>query len=138
MKIAFVISTLSAGGAERVAAILCNRWAEQRHAVSLITFESAVAHSHYSLHPQIERFPLDMLRSNNSATMLAVRNAQRILRLRSVIKRLKPDVVVSFIVEQNVTTILATRGFGVPVVVSERVHPGFHDIGRVRSRARRR
>jgi glycosyltransferase involved in cell wall biosynthesis len=37
----------------------------------------------------------------------------------------------------NILTILATRGLGLPVVVSERIHPAHHDIGIVRSLARR-
>ncbi len=137
MKIAFVISTLAAGGAERVAAILCNRWAEQGHSVSLITFENAAAPSHYALHPALKRIPLDLLHTNSGEAMLAVRSAQRIRRLRLAIKQLEPDIVVSFMVEQNVLTIIATRGLGVPVIVSERVHPGFHAIGRVRSLVRK-
>ena len=47
MRISFVIQNLSAGGAERVASMLANRWSELGHEVTLLTFEAPGALSHY-------------------------------------------------------------------------------------------
>ena len=41
MRIAFILPTFAAGGAERVASLLCNFWAEQGHDVIALTFEGA-------------------------------------------------------------------------------------------------
>ena len=57
--------------------------------------------------------------------------------MRTAIEASGSEVVVSFLTEANVPAILAARSAGVPVVVSERVHPGYHLIGRLRSLLRR-
>ena len=49
----------------------------------------------------------------------------------------KPDVVISFIDLTNVMVLLATRGLGLPVIVSERIDPHHHAIGRVGTALRR-
>src|SRR6185312_13392411 len=41
MRIAFILPTFTAGGAERVASLLCNYWVEQGHDVIALTFEGA-------------------------------------------------------------------------------------------------
>jgi glycosyltransferase involved in cell wall biosynthesis len=50
-------------------------------------------------------------------------NARRLLRLRQLLRASRPDVVLSFLSATNVLTMLATRGLGVPVIVSERSDP---------------
>jgi glycosyltransferase involved in cell wall biosynthesis len=52
------------------------------------------------------------------------------------VKSLTPDVVVSFMIGINVTTLVSCRGLGVPVVVSERIDPSVHDIGLFKKFAR--
>jgi hypothetical protein len=49
MRIAFVIPNLGAGGAERVASLLCNEWVRTGHEVSAITFEPRGAKPVYVL-----------------------------------------------------------------------------------------
>ena len=43
---------------------------------------------------------------------------------------MKPDVVISFMDRPNILTLLATRGSGIPVIVSERTDPAGRHIGR--------
>jgi len=50
--------------------------------------------------------------------------------MRRNILALKPDVVLSFIDQTNIRTIACLIGSGIPVVVSERIHPGHHPIPR--------
>jgi len=54
-------------------------------------------------------------------------NLKRVKALRSAIAAEKPDVVVSFMEQTNVLTLLAVVG-AIPVIVSERVHP-MHPVG---------
>src|SRR3546814_3981766 len=45
---------------------------------------------------------------------------RRILGLRRVFARLKPDVILSFLTRTNVQSLMAAVGMDVPVIVSER------------------
>jgi GalNAc-alpha-(1->4)-GalNAc-alpha-(1->3)-diNAcBac-PP-undecaprenol alpha-1,4-N-acetyl-D-galactosaminyltransferase len=53
----------------------------------------------------------------------------RVLRLRDELRRSRPDVVISFMDTTNVLTILASRGLGIPVIISERNDPRRHAMG---------
>ncbi|MCY4190745.1 MAG: hypothetical protein OXD42_05380, partial [Rhodospirillaceae bacterium] len=70
MRIAFLVSSLSAGGAERVAATLCNAWsdgvASATHEVHLLTYAAADATSAYPISPAVVRHPLDLFRASHS------------------------------------------------------------------------
>ena len=44
------------------------------------------------------------------------------------IRQSRPDVVISFLDFPNIVTLLATRGLGVPVIVSERANPAYDDL----------
>lgn len=57
-----------------------------------------------------------------------VRNLGRARRLRHALAREEPDAVISFIAETNVLVLLASVGLPFPVIVSERVDPGYHRI----------
>ncbi len=137
LRIALVISSFDAGGAERVASILCNRWARAGHAVTAIVWSPPSKPAHYPLDPSINYVPLDLARKSTGPLDVARQNLRRLWCLREALRRTDPTVVVSFMVEQNVLAILAARSLRIPVVASERVHPGAHVIGRMRDTARR-
>lgn len=132
MRIAFVISALGAGGAERVAATLCNAWSAAGHEVHLLTYLARGTPSHFAIDPRVALHPLDLLKSSESPLAFLANNLVRIRALRRRFVRLRPDVIVSFTVENNVIAVLATRGLGIPVIVAERTHPAHYRIGRVR------
>jgi glycosyltransferase involved in cell wall biosynthesis len=128
MKIALVLHSMGGGGAERVSAALANAWSEQGHKVSLITF-SGKEIDKYVLADSIERIVLG-LSGESIGTFDAIRsNIQRILSLRRAVIQLMPDVVVGMMTGAAVSSILATRGLKIPVIVSERVHPPCFPLG---------
>ena len=53
MRIAFVIPSLGAGGAERVASLLANDWSANGHEVTLVTFDAPGTEPFFALHPGI-------------------------------------------------------------------------------------
>ena len=57
--------------------------------------------------------------------------------IRRALIATKPDVVISFIDLTNVMVLLATRGLRLPVIVSERIDPHHHAIGRAGTALRR-
>jgi len=57
--------------------------------------------------------------------------------IRQAVRRFAPDVVVSFIEQNNVRVLAALLGTGIPVIVSERTDPRLHRVGRSWAAARR-
>ena len=57
-------------------------------------------------------------------------NLKRIRVLRRAIQVSGPDGVISFMDTTNVLTLLATRGLGMAVIVSERIDPWMYSIGK--------
>lgn len=131
MHIAFVISSLETGGAERVLSELANCWASRGHKASLITLSAPGTPSLYPLDPRVCLVQLNQLAAVDSNVNILVRLkniAKRIFRLRKALKVAKPDVIISFVDVMNITTILASRGLEIPVIVSERTHPAYYQL----------
>ncbi|HEY9271118.1 MULTISPECIES: glycosyltransferase family 4 protein [Achromobacter] len=121
MKILMLVSSMHAGGAERVAATLVNAWAERGDSVILTPTYSSKGSCFYPLSDKVELAWLaDLAGTRVSGAMAAFK---RLLALRRHIRESKPDVVVSFLTNVNVAAILATRGLGVPLIVCERTNP---------------
>ncbi len=137
MHIACVIASLGAGGAERVLTRLVNDWVAQGHRVSLLTFMPPGKPSHYPLAPAVSRRDLDLLASSHGLWQGVRTNGRRISVLRRALLASQPDVVLAFVDQTNILTLLAARGTGLPVVISERIHPAHHPIGRLWQMLRR-
>lgn len=123
MRIALVISALGAGGAERVIVTLANCWAARGWTVTLITFDPPQTAPYYEVDPRVQLRRLG-IESVGSPLWRAVRqNLRRIRALRQVLREAHPDIAISFLAKINVLTVLASRGLGFPVVVSEHNNP---------------
>lgn len=132
MKILLVISSLSSGGAERVMSIMANYWAEQGWDVTLVTL-SAVDADFYPLHTRVKRIGLDLLKPAKNVWHTAANTISRIRLLRSTMRRLSPQVVISFMDVMNIITLAAGLATQIPVIVSERVDPAYAQLGYVRN-----
>lgn len=128
-KVLFLLSAMTEGGAERVAAQLCNHWVNEGHAVTLMpTFSGRGA----CVYPLDERVELDYLADRVGSTKKSGWNyVRRFLALRRAVREIAPDVIVSFLTHVNVATLIATAGLSVPVFVSERIYPPSQPIGAV-------
>jgi len=122
MKLVFVIFSVQMGGAERVMSTMANYWAQRGHVVSIITL-CGIEADFYPLSPNITRITLGGAQPSANILQALLGNLSRILILRGALRKLTPDVVISFTTRINVMTLLATRGLGVPVLVSERCDP---------------
>lgn len=130
MRITLVISSLGVGGAERVMAAMANYWVEHGHQVTLVTLGSCATYW-YPLYPPVTRVALD-LASDSSTLWQALRaNVRRLVRLRRALCASRPDAIVSFMDATNVLTLIAGTGLQAPVIISERIDPRHHRIGRV-------
>jgi len=125
MRLTLVISSLERGGAERILSTLAGAWAERGRHVTLITFDDREVPA-YPVHPGITLTSLCVPNEEVKNPLYALyRNGRRIWLLRRLICQSQPDLVISFLDFPNVITLLATRGFGIPVIVSERANPEY-------------
>lgn len=131
MRMALVISSLGPGGAERVLTLLANRWAALGHTVSLITLAGCDESPFYDLHADIKLMPLGLLSQSQTLFAALSANIKRVKVLRKTIAKTAPGAVISFQDTTNVLTLMACSGMDVPVIVSDRVDPDLHDIGRI-------
>jgi GalNAc-alpha-(1->4)-GalNAc-alpha-(1->3)-diNAcBac-PP-undecaprenol alpha-1,4-N-acetyl-D-galactosaminyltransferase len=134
-RLLFFVSSMQGGGAERVAALLCNHWAEQGHQVTLVPTFSGRGECLYPLDERVRLIYLaDQVGTTRKSPLSLLR---RFLAMRALVREWGPDGVVSFLPHVNVAALLATRGLKVPVVVSERIHPPAMPIGPLWPRLRR-
>lgn len=129
MNIVFLISSLSSGGAERVASTLCNDWASRGDKVTLIPTFSGMEKPFYSLNENIEFLYLS--EQVGTATGGSKRYLSRLRALRKLVRERKPDVVVSFLPNVNIAALAATAFSGIPCIVCERSDPSAQAIGAV-------
>lgn len=119
--ILFLVSGMQGGGAERVASILCNYWAENGSRVTLMPTFSGRGECVYHLHDGVE---LDFLADRVDSVSTSIWNRlYRFWVLRRFILQAKPDVIVSFLTHVNLAAILCAIGSEIPVIVSERTYP---------------
>lgn len=123
LRIVFVIPTLGPGGAERVATLLANYWIGRHHDVTITTFELPNATHFFPLENGVSVRELGAPPVYGQLMARLVTNALRVSRLRSLLRELRPDIVVSFMTEANVVALCACLGLRIPVVISERNQP---------------
>ncbi|MFP4474774.1 MAG: glycosyltransferase family 4 protein [Desulfatibacillaceae bacterium] len=121
--ICLVIGQLRLGGAQRVMTLMANHWVGQGDEVWLLTWEGEGVEPFFPLDPRVRLVRMDLVSVSYNRLSGLVKNARRIMVSRKSITRVNPDVVISFLDAVNVVTLLASRGLGIPVIVSERVDP---------------
>jgi GalNAc-alpha-(1->4)-GalNAc-alpha-(1->3)-diNAcBac-PP-undecaprenol alpha-1,4-N-acetyl-D-galactosaminyltransferase len=136
MRALLAVSTLSAGGAERMASELVNRWAARGWTAALLTL-SIEESDHYVLDSRVKRISLDLIWESRKPWESVASNLRRSRVIRRAIKQYAPDVVVSFIEQTNVRVLASLLGTRIPVIVSERTDPRMYRVGRVWEFARR-
>ena len=123
MRIAFVIPSLGPGGAERVVSLLAKDWAERGHEVTLATFEMPGVEPFFPVDPRVALRRLAASQFSQDPIAALLKNAARVARLRALLRKIRPDVIVAFMTEANSIAVWAARGLGIPVVISERNQP---------------
>lgn len=118
MKLLFYISTIRGGGAGRVMVNLANQFHMDGTEITFVT--NFQADTEYSLDPKIRRYSIEQSESNE---LFALKNINRVKNLRRIIKLEKPDLLVSFLKENDYRAFLATRWLPCKLVLSIRNDP---------------
>ncbi len=112
-----VTDSLGCGGSERQLIDMANFWAAKSVRVTLATWSGPSTPDFYAHDPGVARVHLEP----EGASLRS--HARRVRAMRSLIRELQPDAVLSFLPRSNVPTLLAGIGHPVRIVVSERAHP---------------
>tara|TARA_R110002095_G_scaffold94422_3_gene82394 strand:- start:236259 stop:237380 length:1122 start_codon:yes stop_codon:yes gene_type:complete len=135
-RLTITVPSLSLGGAEGVAAMMANHWAQEGETVTLITLDSVETDT-FQLAESVQRHALGLMQDSNNLWQSITNNWHRVKKLREAIAKSEPDVVISLTDRMNVLTLLASRKSKWPVLISERSDPRHHPIGRLWSTLRK-
>jgi len=130
-RITLVISSLGMGGAEKSLILLANTWVTREIDVDIITFSSPKDPIFFPIDERVNVVHLSAHITPSNYIRSIGSNFKRIRRLRKKLSEIKPDIVVSFIDQTNISTLLATFFSSIPVVVAERTDPSQHSIGKL-------
>lgn len=119
-NIAFLIYSLTSGGAERVLTTLANKFVNQYN-VTIITL--AESDSFYKLNPLIEIFNCGSQTNENSKFQTIKNHFKTLKIIGEIIKLKKIDLLIGFTTSVNVFTIIAARKNKIPSIISERNNP---------------
>ena len=125
-----VVTSLTSGGAERVATNLAYAWRTEGHEVTLLTI-AAREHDFYELDSSVKRLALDSTSPSAGRLDAVWKNVSRMLKLRRSIVNENPDVVVVLMAKTNVITLLSTIGINTRILVAEHIFPGRYIDGKV-------
>lgn len=125
--IAFLITSLTAGGAERVTVSVSRFLLEHGYAVTIITTGRADT-DFYDLPEGVKRVSLNLAGQNKGLFKLTA-NLYRVKKIRAVLKNIKPDVLVGMMTTSAIFAVLASIGVGVNTLISERNYPDSKPIG---------
>lgn len=114
MKITFITSTLTSGGAERVISLLANNFAERGYEVEMIALTS-ISPDYYTLDPRVRFIHADKMSKGGLFGEL--------WWFRRHIKKEQPNVVIAFMEAVYEFVLLALLGTKIPVISSERLDP---------------
>lgn len=122
MKILFCVSSMEAGGAERVASTLVNAWSARGSDVVLMPTFSGRGGCFYPISPPTQVVYLaDMMQSAQVGRWASY--FLRLRALRNYLRSMRPDVIVSFLPNVNVMVLAASLGLDLKVVICERTDP---------------
>lgn len=118
MKILFVTGTLTHGGAQRVISVVSGKLAELGHDVSLIIYKKF--ENEYHTHERVKRFYL----AENEEVYEKISGFRRVIMLRRLLRKIKPDVAVGFL-EGGYGMFISSIGMCFKKIASARVNPKY-------------
>jgi len=128
MKIAFIISSLGSGGAERVLSLLANYFSNNNE-IYIITLSNE--DSFYNLNKNIKHIKLNLFKKSKNKIETIINSTKRILILKKTLKQIDADVNISFMTPVNMLSIISSKINKQKIIVSERT--AFHFSGKLKN-----
>lgn len=119
VRILLIIPTLKQGGAERVMSILANRFISMGHEVNLLFLSEPSCF--YRVDSKVQIYTLHQECNNTRFAKLYA--FFMTFKLRSVLKSVNPDFVLSFMTPYNIFTLISGIGLNLNIFVSDRSNP---------------
>ena len=123
MRLTFIGAKLGYSGIERIMATMTNYFVKKGWQVTYVTLDDDSNMPFFELDPRIRLIRLGVYKPSTNLLEAVWNNMKRIYTLRRAIGESKPDAVISFWTYVSVLVLLASRGLGVPVIVSEHGDP---------------
>ena len=112
----FLNSSLDSGGSERVMSIIANGLAEKKYDVTMALLRDKKRVYYVNDDVNVVQFKY---KSSNKLNKFF----SRFFQYRELLKKVKPDVIISFMWDINLFTIISSVGYKSKIIVSERAHP---------------
>ena len=115
--VVFTIASMFGGGAERVVSVWANALAEKGYRVSIIVYSRK--ENEYPLSEKVSVFPI--AKSEEACDAMSVLKRCRLIR--KTLKKLHPDVAISFLQKVQVYVRIASFGLRLPRIETIRINP---------------
>jgi GalNAc-alpha-(1->4)-GalNAc-alpha-(1->3)-diNAcBac-PP-undecaprenol alpha-1,4-N-acetyl-D-galactosaminyltransferase len=122
MKAFIIIPTITTGGAERVAAELCNNWSSNEKNIQVHLVLLVGAEIYYPINDKVIVHKLN-LKINQKGIFKLFSLLKLFYDLRKLTKQIKPDFIFSFMNKYNVFVLITLFKSGFKIIVSERGSP---------------
>lgn len=117
MKIAFVISSLSNGGAEKVISLLMNYFIENNEVYLILLCKKKII---YDIDNDVNLIELNTCKKSNNIIDGIKNNISRYKEIKNQIIEIKPNIIISFLTQTNILSILVANSLNIPIIASER------------------
>lgn len=106
---------------------LASYWSE-RHHLDLVTWSTTDTDT-YRVPSSVRRHGLGLMKTSHNPVSGIFANLRRVRVLRATLKRLKPDLILSFSDQMNIVALQAARPLNVPIWISEHSNPERQRLG---------
>ena len=129
------IHSLRGGGAERVVVDMSAWWSDCGYKVSVVT-QTDGDKDVYTLDPRVTRHILGTAGNSGGGFIGLLANLRRVARLRRLLRREKPTVVLGMMTTSSVLAVIAASRLKCRVIATEHTHPPAQRLPRVWQRLR--
>ena len=125
-KLAFIIPSLKAGGAERVVSTLTNQLINDFDIVIVVLY---TCKPFYNLDTKIKVVFCKDVYNNNPSFFQSITNHFKLINTsRKLISNANADIIIGFTTIANIYSVLIAKQLRIPSIISERIHPQFGSI----------
>jgi len=118
-KILFIIGSMQAGGAERVASRLCSNWASSEGLDVTLATGDEIVNDFYKVDPRVSRVSLSFNYAAVSVIKRVVEQIHRFFSIRSLLKQVEPDIIILSATEISLRVLFNLLFCRSPIIVCE-------------------